>query len=199
MHWDLIGQLKMLYRTVLVRARESGYTVGVCGILALLFIVVPAIEIFVLLQVGSALGALATFGIILVTGLVGAALAKHQGLMAVRRVQVSLLEGKEVGASMIEAALVLIAGVLMLTPGFVTDFAGLALLLGPVRRRVAALAAARYRARAGSHIVIGSPLGWGAPHQDMRGRDEQARRDRGVGRREDENDHDPPPPGVIDI
>ena len=173
-----------------------------CGILALLFIVVPALEIFVLMKVGSAIGASATFGVIVVSGLVGGMLAKHQGLIAVRRVQTSLLQGKEVGASMIEAALVLVAGVLMLTPGFITDFVGLALLVGPVRRAVAARVAARYRAHASRSIVIGSPMGWqatpGGRAQDSAG-EPQPRPDRGTGSQEARDDYEPPPPGVIDI
>ena len=105
--------------------------------LAILFIVVPALEIFVLIKVGGIIGALPTIGIIIATGLVGAALAKHQGFAAVRQVQQSIIDGREVGASLVGAALVLVAAVFMVTPGFVTDAVGILLLLPPVRALVA--------------------------------------------------------------
>jgi UPF0716 protein FxsA len=149
---------------------------GVCGVLALLFIGVPALEIYVLIKVGGIVGALPTMGIIIVTGMVGAALAKQQGMAALRKAQSSLMAGQEIGNSLVEGALVLVAAVLMLTPGFITDVVGIGLLLPPIRavaaRRVMAWGAKRVQ----SNVVIG-----GFPGHDYR------------------DDDDEPPPGVIDV
>lgn len=149
---------------------------GVCGVLALLFIGVPAVEIYVLIKVGAIVGALPTLGIIIVTGMVGAALAKQQGMAALRKAQHSLMAGDEIGNSLVEGALVLVAAVLMLTPGFITDFVGIGLLLPPVRaiaaRRIIAWGATRVH----SNVVIGGFPGY-----------------------EPRDDDDEPPPGVIDV
>ncbi len=154
-----------------------------CGVLAFLFIGVPALEIYVLIKVGGILGALPTLGIIVATGVAGAALAKHQGLAAVKQVQLSLSSGDRIGRSLVEAALVLAAGLLMLTPGLITDAVGLSLLLPPVRAVVAARIVAWGASRVSSSTVV---MG------DMR--------DPGFGGGwSDDDEDDPPPPGVIDV
>ena len=150
-----------------------------CAILALLFIVVPAIEIALLIQVGGTIGVIPTFGVIVLTGILGAALARHQGVAAVRRVSSAIQSGREVGTSLVEGALVLVAGVLMLTPGFITDAIGFLLLVPPLRKRAGGAIASRVAKR--SHTVVFSPQG---PH----GRVD-----------DDDQDSDPPPPGVIDV
>lgn len=151
-----------------------------CGVLALLFIVVPALEIYLIIQVGQAFGALTTLGIIIATGVIGASLAKRQGLSAVQRMQQAMAEGQQIGSSLAEAALVLVAGVLMLTPGFITDISGILLLLPPVRavvaRWIVKMAASRMHT-----VVFVDP-------RDVVG---DAQNDR--------DEHDPPPPGVIDV
>jgi UPF0716 protein FxsA len=157
----------------------------VCGVLALLFILIPALEIYVIIQVGSLFGAGPTFGLVVLSGLVGAALAKYQGLGAVRALQRALMQGEQVGRSLAEAALVLVAAVVMLTPGFLTDLAGLLLLVPPVRRPVAA-ALVRYASRR----VVGATVihDVGAFHVD------------GPPRPRPEGSEDrEPPPRVIDI
>ena len=156
-----------------------------CAVLAVLFVVVPAIEIFVLLQIGSWLGLWPTLGIIVVTALIGAWLTKHQGLFAVREVQRAMLTGKRIGGSLLEAALILVAGVVMLTPGFVTDVFGLALLLPPTRRVVARSLRASLERRIARGDVMVFPMGG-----------------RGFGgRRADRRDHgdDDGRPPVIDV
>lgn len=126
------------------------------AILALLFIVVPIAEIYLIIEIGGQIGTLNTLAIMVVTAVTGAWLAKHQGLAAVRDLQRSALQGQAVGRSLVEAALVLVAAVTMLTPGFLTDFTGLALLVPPVRRVVAAYLTRRIarRMRQSQHIVI---------------------------------------------
>jgi UPF0716 protein FxsA len=158
----------------------------VCGVLALLFIAVPALEIYVIIQVGGLVGPLATVGIIFATGIAGAALAKHQGFAAVRRMQEAMASGREIGRSMAEAALVLVAAVLMVTPGFLTDGVGIALLIPPIRALVAARLVIWGQQRvAHQTVVIG-----GFPQQPEVGDDEAGA---------DQDRHDPPPPGVIDV
>jgi UPF0716 protein FxsA len=163
----------------------------VCGILALLFIAVPVGEIYILLEVGGMLGLVPTLGIIVVTAVVGAYLARHQGLAALREMQRAMATGEKVGRSIIEAALVLVAGVTMLTPGFFTDAVGLLLLVPPVRRLVAGWIASRAVASGGGGptIIMGGqgPFGpFGGPMPGQTGPD-------------DTDDEDPPPPGVIDV
>jgi len=177
----------------LVQCRETGYTAYVCGALAVLFIVVPALEIYVIIKVGSILGAMATLGVIIVTGVVGAGLARSQGFSAMRQVQRSLLEGRQVGHSMVEAALVLVAAVLMLTPGFITDIVGFGLLIPPIRRAAARAVVARYTARQRSRVVFIHPMDRGAREGDDGASHVHVTRDG------DDIDHDPPPPGVIDV
>ena len=94
------------------------------SILMVLFIVIPLIEAYLLVTVGSVIGALPTLSIMLLTGIVGAALARREGLMTIRRVQTSLNQGQLPGKALMDGALVLAGGLLLLTPGFMTDIVG---------------------------------------------------------------------------
>jgi UPF0716 protein FxsA len=155
----------------------------VCGILALLFIVVPAMELYILIKVGGSIGAFNTIGIIVVTGFVGAALAKHQGFAAIRKMQQAMMEGRRIGTSLVSGALVVFAGALMLTPGFVTDSIGLLLLVPPIRA-----------------VAAGAIVKWGETRVVTTTTIPPQYRDPGGFQRDqDEDDHDPPPPGVIDV
>lgn len=173
-----------------------------CGPLALLFIAVPAIEIYALIEVGSHIGALATLAIIVATGVLGAALARQQGLSALREVQRSFATGSDVGRSVVEALLVLCASVMLLTPGFFTDVIGFALLLPPIRRVVATGLVKRFAGRAHNVVIGGMPgggefgpgVGWTGPG----GRDERTD-GRGYDDDDLDDDLDTPPPGVIDV
>jgi UPF0716 protein FxsA len=160
----------------------SWYIRLVCGVLAALFIGVPALEIYVLIKIGGLLGALPTIGIIVATGVAGAALAKHQGLVAIRQVQTAISRGDRVGQTLVEAALVLVAAVLMLTPGFITDAVGIGLLLPPIRGLVAGRIARWGASRVASSAVVMGDFDrapFGAEWED--------------------EDEDEPPPGVIDV
>ena len=154
-----------------------------CGVLALLFIAVPALEIYLIITVGGWLGPLPTLGVIVATGIAGAALAKHQGLATLGKLQQSMAEVREVGQSMAEAALVLVAGVMMLTPGFVTDAVGIALLIPPLRRVVAARIVDTARQRMQQRAVIIETYGAAVGYPDDG----------------DDDTGEPPPPGVIDV
>jgi UPF0716 protein FxsA len=105
----------------------------VAGALALLFLVVPLVELAVIIQVGSAIGALNTIALLLAISVAGGWLVKREGLGVVRRVQASLDQGRVPGVELVDGLLIVIGGALMLTPGFLTDVVGLGLLVPPVR------------------------------------------------------------------
>jgi UPF0716 protein FxsA len=105
----------------------------VFGVIALLFLVVPFVELFVLLQVGQAIGVLDTIALLVLVSLVGAWLVKREGLGVLRRAQQRAAAGAVPGRELVDGVLILFAGALLLTPGFVTDVVGILLLLPPVR------------------------------------------------------------------
>jgi UPF0716 protein FxsA len=102
--------------------------------LALLIIVIPAIDIGVLLVSGKTLGVLPTIALIIVTGVVGAYLAKREGLQTIKRAQAQLAYGQIPGESVLDGICILIGGILLLTPGFITDVVGFLLLFPPSRK-----------------------------------------------------------------
>ena len=102
-------------------------------LLVALFIGVPFAEIYVLLQVGNAIGVVNTLGLLILISVVGAWLAKREGLGVLRRMQRSVDSGRVPGTELVDAFLILLAGALMLTPGFLTDILAILLLLPPVR------------------------------------------------------------------
>ncbi|GAX89475.1 FxsA family protein [Effusibacillus lacus] len=105
-------------------------------ILLLLFILVPIIEIYLLIQVGEVIGGWQTVLLVLLTGLLGAYLAKTQGRAVWYRLQSELSMGRPPGDALLDGVCVLAGGVLLLTPGFATDILGLVLLLPPTREPI---------------------------------------------------------------
>jgi UPF0716 protein FxsA len=103
------------------------------AVLALVFIVVPLVEIYVIVQVGQAIGALNTIGLLLLFSIVGAWLARHEGFVVIQRVRQRLDRGEVPGRELVDGLLVLSGGVLLVVPGFVTDAFGLLLLFPPTR------------------------------------------------------------------
>jgi UPF0716 protein FxsA len=118
------------------------------AVLALLFLVVPLVELYVIIQVGQAIGALNTVGILLLDSLIGGWLMKREGLAVFRRLQAKLEHGEVPGSELVDAFLILFGGALMLTPGFLSDLIGMALLLPPVRIVVRRVLARRFKAMA---------------------------------------------------
>ena len=104
--------------------------------LVLAFIVVPIAELAVILAIGHSIGFLPTLLLVAAFSLGGAWLAKREGLSAWRRLRRALEEGRVPTAEAADGALILLAGALLLTPGFLTDVAGVLLLLPPVRAAV---------------------------------------------------------------
>jgi UPF0716 protein FxsA len=119
-------------------------------VLALAFLVVPVAELAVLIAVGSHIGFLNTFALLLALSVTGAWLARREGLGAWRRLQAALVEGRMPTVEVADGAMILLAGALLLTPGFLTDVLGVLLLLPParavVRRWLPALLARRMAA-----------------------------------------------------
>ena len=105
-------------------------------LLVILFVGVPFAEFYVLIKVGHAIGVLDTLALLLVVSVVGAWLAKREGLGVLRRMQAAFDAGRVPGAELIEGFLILVAAALMLTPGFLTDIVAILLLLPPVRAGV---------------------------------------------------------------
>jgi UPF0716 protein FxsA len=105
------------------------------GKLFLLFAVIPVIEIYVLVSVGSVIGSLNTVALVLLSAFVGAWLARQQGLSTMLRVRASLQQGIMPAEEILDAVLIFVAGAVLLTPGFVTDALGLLILFPPTRIR----------------------------------------------------------------
>ncbi|MCL4292491.1 MAG: FxsA family protein [Acidimicrobiia bacterium] len=122
-------------------------------ILALL-VVVPLVELAVFVKVSEAIGILDTVGILILVSLVGVWVVKRQGLAIVARIRAELGAGRAPAATMVDGLLVLAAGLLLLFPGFVTDAAGLALLVPPVRSGTRRLLARRFERRVHVRSVV---------------------------------------------
>ncbi len=128
--------------------------------LLLLFTLVPLAELYLLLVIGRQLGLLSTLGLVFLTGLLGAWLARQQGLRTLTRLQSELAAGRMPGQTLIDGVLILIAGAVLLTPGLLTDIAGFALLTPVIRTALRKTLARRFRARV---QVVGRPAGGDAP------------------------------------
>jgi UPF0716 protein FxsA len=102
-------------------------------LLVALFVVVPLVELYVILQVGEAIGALPTIGLLLLDSIVGAVLLRSQGRAVWRRFRDALTAGRPPAREIVDGALIILGGALLLTPGFVTDVFGMLLLVPPTR------------------------------------------------------------------
>ncbi len=117
------------------------------GLLFALFVVVPFVELYVILQIGREIGALWTIALLIVMSVVGAALVKREGFGVLRRAQARMNAGQMPGRELVDGVLILFAGALMLTPGFLTDVFGILLLLPPSRAAIRAAAIRALRKR----------------------------------------------------
>lgn len=104
--------------------------------LFVLFVVVPVIELAVIIQVGGLIGVWPTIGLLLASGLAGSWLMRREGAAALLDLQQAFREFRDPTGPIAHGALILLAGALMLAPGFISDLTGLALLLPAVRRFV---------------------------------------------------------------
>jgi UPF0716 protein FxsA len=137
--------------------------------LILLFIVVPIAELYVIIKVGEAIGALPTIAILIADSLIGSWLLRSQGRVAWRRFNDALAAGRPPAREVLDGALVIFGGAFLLTPGFLTDIVGVILLLPPTRavvrralvrifsRRFAVRLATRAGGRPGRAGASGTP------------------------------------------
>jgi len=131
-------------------------------LLIVLFIVVPIAELYVIFKVGELIGVLPTLILLLADALLGSWLLKHQGRGAWRRFNEALAAGRFPGREVVDGALIIVGGTLLLTPGFITDVFGAVLLIPPtraiVRRLLKRLTLGRFAV-----VGIGRPGAFGRP------------------------------------
>lgn len=109
---------------------------GCVGRLLLLFVLVPAIELALLLELGRHIGTLATLGLIAATGLLGAFLARRQGLGVLRKIRLEAEEGRIPAGPIADGVMILLAAALLVTPGILTDAVGFLCLIPSTRRAI---------------------------------------------------------------
>ena len=142
---------------------------AVLGILALAFLVVPIVELYLFVQVSATIGFGAALFWIVAVSIIGAWLVKREGIGALRRANAKLAAGEVPTDEVINGILIVVAGALMLTPGFLTDAVGLALLFPPSRSVVRVGLRRRF---ARGPIVIASRIGgfgFGSPARGTSG------------------------------
>jgi UPF0716 protein FxsA len=102
-----------------------------------MFLIVPIIEIYLLIQVGEEIGAGWTVFLVVATAVIGAALLRHQGLATLYEAQRKMAHGELPATALLEGVMLLLAGALLLTPGFFTDILGFLVLVPMFRKRLA--------------------------------------------------------------
>jgi UPF0716 protein FxsA len=127
-------------------------------VVALIFLLVPALEIYLLIQVGSVIGGLSTALLVILTAVIGVQLLKSQGLATLSRAQQRMQEGEMPALELLEGIALLVAGAFLLTPGFFTDAVGFVLLF-PVTRRPIIRYLSRHLAQSGRFVMHGQPGG----------------------------------------
>ena len=98
-----------------------------------IFIIIPLIELVILIKVGSYIGLWPTIMIVILTGILGAALARQQGFMIINKIKTDVNSGRVPAQELIDGLLVLVGGIVLLTPGFLTDICGFLLLIPQTR------------------------------------------------------------------
>ncbi len=147
-------------------------------LLFLMFLLVPLIEIYFLIQVGSAIGAVPTIGLVVLTAVLGSAMLRHQGLAVLREAQASMDRGVAPARALLDGVFLVIGGALLLTPGFFTDAFGFACLLPAGRAWLVRLAMRRLAAAEGAAR---------AAHVNPEGRSDGPTTIEGEWRREDDS------------
>ena len=128
--------------------KQTSARLPIGKILLIAFIAMPLIEIAVLIQIGSWLGLWPTLGLIILTAIIGTWMLRQQGFAVLARAQRQLAEGSVPLGEVFEGFCLVIAGALLLTPGFVTDVIGGSLLMPPVRAWLYRTLGGRFRAAA---------------------------------------------------
>ena len=126
--------------------------IRVFPILMTLFLVIPIIEIYLLIQVGGYIGVLPTIALVVLTAVIGASLLRSQGIQTYMRFNQSLGEGRVPANEILEGVALLIGGALLLTPGFFTDLIGFFCLLPITRRPVVTFIVNRFNPMSGMNM-----------------------------------------------
>ena len=127
--------------------------------LALLFIAVPLLELFILIRLGGAIGLAPTLALCVLTGMAGAWLARREGLRALWSYQERLARGGVPGRALMDGLCILMGGAVLLTPGLLTDLLGFALLLPPSRHWIQARMKRRIERRMADGSIRVTPFG----------------------------------------
>jgi UPF0716 protein FxsA len=127
--------------------------------LLVVFLLVPVAELASIVAVGQWLGYWQAFALLFAISVAGAVLVRHQGIGAWRRIRADLRAGQVPAVPAIDGALVLLAGVLLLVPGFITDLIGLVLLVPPVRAVTRRLGTRRFTRRVRYVDAVSRPVG----------------------------------------
>ena len=127
------------------------------ALILLLFILVPIAELYVIIQVGGAIGVLPTIAILIADSFLGAFLLRSQGRAAWERFNLRLAEGRVPGREVFDGAMIILGGALLLTPGFITDVVGLCLLIPPTRALFRGFVTRIARRRVSVGWVFGGP------------------------------------------
>lgn len=141
---------------------------GVLAVLILLLVAVPLLELYVIVQVAGGLGAGQTILLLLVVSIVGAAMVRRSGVGVLNQIRTRLAQGELPGVELVDGLLILIAGAFMLTPGFLTDAAGLLLLFPPTRIAMRTVLVRRYTKRVKVAGWSGAPDGPHGPNDPRR-------------------------------
>ncbi|OUU27383.1 MAG: membrane protein FxsA [Verrucomicrobia bacterium TMED44] len=107
------------------------------GRLLLLFVFLPMIELYLLIMLGARIGPMPTIGLIVLTGILGATLARQQGLSTLAKIQNELKSGRPPTQELVEGAMIVVGGLVLLTPGILTDLFGFAMMVPGIRRSLA--------------------------------------------------------------
>ena len=107
------------------------------GRLLLLFVFLPMIELYLLIMLGARIGPMPTIGLIVLTGVIGATLARQQGLSTLAKIQNELKQGSAPTQELVEGAMIVVGGIVLLTPGILTDIFGFAMMVPRFRRYLA--------------------------------------------------------------
>ncbi len=130
-------------------------------ILMALFLVIPIIEIYLLIQVGGYIGVLPTIALVVLTAVIGASLLRSQGMQTYLRFNQALSEGRVPANEILEGVALLIGGALLLTPGFFTDLIGFFCLLPITRRPIVTFIVNRFNPMSGMNMGGSSPFSQG--------------------------------------
>ncbi len=132
-------------------------------ILIILFVALPLVDLWLLFRVGELISFFPTLACVILTGVVGAAIAKRQGISTIARIQQELAEGRMPTSQLGEGILILLAAAVLITPGFITDAFGLLLLVPPIRRLFLKGLTAYFAARVHVTTMHGGSAGGASP------------------------------------